>query len=65
MEDCMVDEDYLNSFYCPSCGRSFADHLEGELRKPCERCKTRLRVIVHGAEFSIVGIKSKKSRHIR
>lgn len=65
MGDGAIEEEFLNSFYCPGCGRPFAEHLEGEAIKPCERCRARLRFIVHGTEFSIIGNKVKKNRHKR
>ncbi len=61
----VIDEDLLEKYYCPCCGKSFAEHIDGELINPCERCKTRLRIMVSWPLFIIIGIRTRKNKHNR
>jgi len=63
MENGVIDEEFLNTFYCPGCGKPYAEHLDGELRNPCGTCGTKIRLIVNWPVFIIFGTRARKTKH--
>lgn len=56
-----LENEVESKVYCPCCGKSIVEYLDGEYRNPCPRCNARLRVVVSGVEYTISGIKPNKN----
>ncbi len=60
MEEIVNGEFDDNRVYCPCCGLGIAEHLTGVLKRPCTRCKAKLKIIVNDYDYSIFCLKTRR-----